>query len=407
MTRKRIVVYLMVGGLVMVGLGGCGRRESHSVRVATFNASLNRNDAGKLVTDLAGDDPQAKAVAEIVQRVRPDILVVNEFDWDDNGEAARLFHDRYLAVGQRVSGEPAARAIEYPFWFTASVNTGTPSGLDLDNDGIVGASGVAYGGDALGFGFFPGQYGMVIYSRFPIHTEEIRTFQNLLWRDMPDALLPVDPDSGEPWYTDAELAVLPLSSKSHWDVPVNVAGRTVHLLISHPTPPVFDGPEDRNGRRNHDEIRLWRDYITANAASYLYDDRGTGGGLTDGASFIIMGDMNSDPHDGDSHERPIAMLLRHPRVDTSITPTSAGGSEQARLQGGYNERHTGDPGFDTADFDDGERGPGNLRLDYVLPSKDLGVVDAGVFWPLSDDPLFDLVGVSDHRLVWVDMVVGP
>lgn len=406
MTRKLLVASMMVGGLVLIGLVGCSRRESRLVRVATFNASLNRNSAGQLVADLASNDAQARAVAEIVQRVRPDILLVNEFDWDETGEAARLFHDRYLAVAQQVSGEPAAGAIEYPFWFTASVNTGVPSGLDLDNNGIVGAAGIAYGGDALGFGFFPGQYGMVVYSRFPIDEEEIRTFQNFLWRDMPGALLPVDPNTGEPWYTGAELAVLPLSSKSHWDVPVDIAGRRVHLLISHPTPPVFDGPEDRNGRRNHDEIRFWRDYITPNAASYLYDDRGTGGGLADGASFIIMGDMNADPDDGDSHERAIRMLLEHPGVDTAVTPASAGGPEQARLQGGYNEKHTGDPRFDTSDFGDGEQGPGNLRLDYLLPSKDLGVVDAGVFWPLSDDPLFELVGVSDHRLVWLDVAVG-
>jgi hypothetical protein len=47
---------------------------------------------------------------------------------------------------------------------------------------------------------------------------------------------------------------------------------------------------------------------------------------------------------------------------------------------------------------------------YVLPSKQLRIVDAGVFWPLSDDPLFDLVGTfpfpsSDHRLVWIDVTV--
>jgi hypothetical protein len=49
-------------------------------------------------------------------------------------------------------------------------------------------------------------------------------------------------------------------------------------------------------------------------------------------------------------------------------------------------------------------------VDYVLPSKNLRILDAGVFWPLSTDPLFRLVGVfpfptSDHRLVWVDVHV--
>jgi hypothetical protein len=44
-----------------------------------------------------------------------------------------------------------------------------------------------------------------------------------------------------------ELEVFRLSSKSHWDVPIVIGRKTVHFLVSHPTPPVFDGPEDRNG----------------------------------------------------------------------------------------------------------------------------------------------------------------
>ena len=64
------------------------------------------------------------------------------------------------------------------------------------------------------------------------------------------------------WYNADELAIFPLSSKSHWDVPIDIDGTVVHFLVSHPTPPVFDGPEDRNGTRNADEIRLWADYIS-------------------------------------------------------------------------------------------------------------------------------------------------
>ena len=45
----------------------------------------------------------------------------------------------------------------------------------------------------------------------------------------------------------------------------NVKGKTFHLLASHPTPPVFDGDEDRNGKRNHDEVRLIADYINIRA----------------------------------------------------------------------------------------------------------------------------------------------
>ncbi len=385
---------------IFILLFGCGESAPPTVRVATYNASLNRLNAGDLIGDLAtGEDPQARAVAEIVQRIRPDILLLNEFDYDADGEAARLLHDRYLTVSQHTS----AAAIEYPYWYVASVNTGVPSGHDLDKDGQVAKEGRAYGGDALGFGFFPGQFGAVVYSRFPIDREGTRTFQSFLWRDMPGARLPIDPATGDSWYTEDDLAILPLSSKSHWDLPVTVDGNVVHLLISHPTPPVFDGSEDRNGRRNHDEIRFWHDYVTPGAGEYIYDDLGAGGGLAPDATFIIMGDQNADPLDGDSHDRPIRLLLDSPLINTAITPASEGGAEQTRLQGGSNQGHLGDPAFDTSDFGDDEPGPGNLRLDYVLPSVDLEIVAAGVFWPLNDDPLFPLIAASDHRLVWMDV----
>ena len=81
-------------------------------------------------------------------------------------------------------------------------------------------------------------------------------------------------------YTPEQRQRLRLSAKPHWDVPVQVGAALIHVLAAHPTPPGFDGPEDRNGKRNHDEIRLWADYIRGGtAASCLYDDDGRHGGL--------------------------------------------------------------------------------------------------------------------------------
>lgn len=293
----------------------------------------------------------------------------------------------------------------YGYFFVAPSNTGSASGLDLDNNGSVGGP-----NDAFGFGFFPGQFGMTVYSRYPIDYDSIRTFQLFLWKDMPGAMLPDDPNTPAPadWYSPAELDVFRVSSKSHWDIPIHIDHKVVHFLVSHPTPPVFDGPEDRNGTRNFDEIRFWADYILPSRSAYIYDDRGTYGGMEPGAMFVIAGDQNSDPFDGDSIPGSIQQLLDHPLVNTKATPSSEGGPEQTALQGGANLAHQSDPAFDTADFADGA--PGNLRADYVLPKKNLSIVDAAVFWPTTDDPLFPLVGVfpfpsSDHRLVWIDVRV--
>jgi hypothetical protein len=337
----------------------------------------------------------------VIQRTRPDLLLINEFDFVPNQQAANLFRANYLAVGQG-----GAAPIDYPYVYVAPSNTGIPSGFDLNNDGRV-----AGGDDAFGFGAFEGQFGMVVYSRYPIDTRNVRTFQLFKWKDMPGALLPDGPATAAPadWYSPAELGVFRLSSKSHWDLPIQIGERTVHFLVSHPTPPTFDGAEDRNGRRNHDEIRFWADYVQpGERSSYIYDDNGRYGGLRPGSAFVIAGDQNSDPVDGDSVPGSIQQLIEHPRIIDPL-PASAGAAEAAVLQGGANASHQGDPKYDTADFAD-TPAPGNLRADYVLPSRQLRPQGAGVFWPVQADPLSRLTGVfpfptSDHRLVWVDVRV--
>jgi len=374
---------------------GRGQAVQEPVRFMTYNASLNRGTEGQLQRDLATpDNPQARAVAEVVQRGAPDVLLVNEFDFDAGGRSAELFRDNYLAVSQ--NGQDP---LDYPYVYTAPVNTGVPSGLDLNQDGTAGG-----GDDAWGFGLFPGQYGMVLYSKHPVDTERVRTFREFRWADMPGHLIPTD------FYPEEQAGRLRLSSKSHWDVPVRIGGRTVHVLASHPTPPSFDGPEDRNGRRNHDEIRFWADYVGGPAASsYVYDDEGRRGGLEAGARFVVMGDQNADPHDGDSWPGAIQQLLEHPRVQDPL-PASAGGPEAAARQGGANLSHVSDPAHDTADFSD-DPAPGNLRADYVLPSENLRVVDSGVWWPAPGELGSELTGehpfpTSDHRPVWVDVALG-
>lgn len=372
-------------------------RAAGTLRIATYNVSFFRKAEGDLARELATPGSvQPTRIAAVLQRVRPDILLLNEFDYDPR--SPELFARNYLAISQR-GGKP----LKFAHHFIAPSNTGIPSGLDLDRSGSIGG-----GNDALGFGQFPGQYGLVVFSQLPIDNAATRTFRDFLWRDMPDALLPPD------WYTPESLAKLPLSSKSHWDVAIRLSpAQNLHFLVSHPTPPGFDGPEDRNGRRNHDEIRLWADYIDPARSDYLRDDRGRQGGLEAGASFVIAGDLNADPQDGGSVRGAIDQLLLHPRVhrETAVgnfAPRSRGASEAAHRQGGANAGQRGDASLDTADFSDRGNAVGNLRADYVLPSSNLEVCASGVFWPASTDAEFALVNddveaSSDHRLVWVDI----
>jgi endonuclease/exonuclease/phosphatase family metal-dependent hydrolase len=358
------------------------------LRVATYNVSLNHGDAGGLIAQLEADHLPARQVAAVIQRVRPDLLLLNEFDYDQEGRAAALFVERYLGEGQ--FGE---RPIRYAHRFLAAVNTGVPSGLDLGGDGTIDGP-----GDAWGFGNHPGQYGMLVLSRYPIDAEQARTFQHLRWSALPDALAPIDPARRAPWYSAEVWSQLRLSSKSHWDLPVQTPLGSLHFLVAHPTPPVFDGPEDRNGRRNFDEIRLWAEYLSEGDKPWLCDDAGRCGGLPADRHFVIAGDYNADPSDGESMPGAIAQLLTHPRVLAAPVPSSIGAAEPADTEPEAISRTPRNQA--TADF-----GPrtGRMRIDYVLPSTGYRIARSGVFWPPANRPEAQWLKASDHRLVWVDL----
>ena len=363
------------------------------VRVATFNASMWRMNKDALPQELADDMSQhARSVTRILQHVRPDVVLINEFDSDPMQLALTRFIQNYLQQDQG----PELKALELRSAWAPGTNTGLPSGLDLNNDGVLGATpGTdAWANDAFGFGRFPGQYGMLILTRFYVKMDQVRTFQTFLWRDMPEHLIPTD------FYSEQQLQVLRLSSKNHVDLPVIIGDKTLHLLASHPTPPAFDGPEQRNQRRNHDEIRFWVDYIDPARSAYIYDDQGQRGGLPAGARFVIVGDLNADPEDGSGRKEAIRALLESPLV-ADPKPTSQGAIAAAARDGRANTQHKGPAAQDTADFSDGV--VGNLRVDYALPSANMTLLDAGVFWPRPGEPLAQDAAVSDHHLVWVDL----
>lgn len=354
------------------------------VRIAAWNVEdLRTSD----VRD--ADHPRInRAIAEI-RALAPDVLLLSELTYDVTAANAERMADR-------ISQATGVRYVGIGF----ESNTGEPSGFDLDRSGSivsdvppmqVGVDGNpprqtpderAYGGDAWGFGVYPGQYAFALFVRegLTVDTDAIRTFRTFRWADMPGALLPTDPESGEPWYDPT--VPFRLSSKTHADVPLTLpTGEVVHLLLSHPTPPAFDGAEARNKKRNHDEIRFWREYV--DGADWIYDDAGTRGGLAPDARFVIMGDLNADPDEGSAWENPIGdLLFASPRIQSGVRPV-ADEVGQSRFP----------------DLDPDDTAGWGLGVDYVLPSTGLRVIDSGQVRP-------DTAGVqvSDHFMVWIDVV---
>ena len=129
--------------------------QAKTIRVATYNVALSQSGEGRLAALLrTGTNASAKRVAEVVQIVKPDVLLLNEFDYDANGTGATRMNDRFLNVSQN-----GRAAQNYPHRYVAISNTGIHSGFDLDNNGVIDSTpgDQNYGGDAFGFGEFPGK----------------------------------------------------------------------------------------------------------------------------------------------------------------------------------------------------------------------------------------------------------
>ncbi len=141
-----------------------------------------------------------------MQTLQPDILVVNEIDFEPDLASIELFRTKYLnqakGLGERGSTQPSPTSL--PLRSTRDI----PSGMDLNQNQKTNDA-----DDCFGFGNYPGQYGMAIYSRHPIQQDKCRTFQKLLWSSMPNALQPKT-ESGKSYYPDDVWKKLRLSSKA-------------------------------------------------------------------------------------------------------------------------------------------------------------------------------------------------
>ncbi|MPL60946.1 hypothetical protein SDC9_06511 [bioreactor metagenome] len=312
---------------------------AESLRLATWDAGLSRRGPGLLLSDIDKGDPQVAAAVALIAGVRPDVLLLTGFDWDHDGMALAAFAAALKAAG-----------LAYPHRYAPRPNAGMQSGLDLDGNGRTGEP-----RDAQGYGRFTGQSGMALLSRLPLRTEAARDFSAFLWAALPGSLI-----DGAGLAPEVR-AVQRLSATGHWDVPVVLpSGRDLHLLAFAATPPLFDGPEDRNGRRNRDEAAFWLRYLD--------------GALPEPpppAPFAILGDADLDPARGEGRRDALAALLSDPRLQDP-QPAGVRGTATAVY---------GAP----------------LRLDYILPSADLRVTGAAVVWPDGPDE------AARRALVWVDI----
>ena len=205
MSRRALSAFHAICFLCVLAVGSWAAGEPQgsgavapgpSIRVATYNTSLFRNESGQLIRDLeGGENAQSKENCR-GHPTRPPRR--------DAAERIRLRSRRpggrdilHPVPERRTERLPAHRL---PLSFHAPGQHGPAERSRLEQEWHNGRT-----LDAIGFGRHEGQYGMLVLSQYPIEEKAVRTFQKLLWRDMPEAKLPVDPQTGKPFYSDEDL----------------------------------------------------------------------------------------------------------------------------------------------------------------------------------------------------------
>ena len=203
---------------------------SETLRLASYTAALERNAPGLLYRDiLYGKSSQIRAALRLIATIKPDVLALQRFDWDAELRAARAFQSALKAQGWEMQNLLAPRP-----------NTGVATGVDIDGNGQIGGP-----GDAQSYGIFAGQRGLLLLSRLPFDVQNSQDHSQVLWAEVPQTQS-TDPPEIAKVQRLAYVAMLQTS--------ITWRQHPISLLTFHASPPVFDGPEDRNGRRNADEI---------------------------------------------------------------------------------------------------------------------------------------------------------
>lgn len=293
-----------------------------------------------------GKDAQLIALAEILQSVRPDVLVLTKVDFDAELQTAKALQS----------------FLNFEYSFALPPNSMTPSALDLDGDGKSG--------DRFTWVRYAGEGAMLLLSQHPIlpHFH----LNDLLWKDVPEALMPIRADA-TPFPSPAAQEVMPIVGQGLWVVQIGERTEDSFTLVAFQNQtPVFDGPEDMNGLRSSAQLGL---------LSKVMD--GTYGAFPD-QRFALIGNSNLDPNRGQGDREAMRALLRDPRLQDPM-PSSPLGDDATAI-------------WDKA---------GNMRVSYILPSKDWIVPRAAVVWP-SEGPLHIAAEqASRHRLIWMDLTPSP
>jgi hypothetical protein len=370
------------------GGGGGGASDPLAIRVGHFN--IKEFSTAKL---LDGSDQQASAAAEVIARHAADIVCINEIQYDMVNTPSQGMPGAPFAQPGGFDGgaENATRLADRVRGFDAAVDY---------TDRLItrGNSGFYWNGDDLGqswyilrgWGEFAGRFNTAVLSRYPILRDQVRVITDVPWESLPEntiAQMERDLGFGVP-------PGFPIFEKSLNIVPVDLGEHGIlYLVLLHTVSPAFD---PINPYRNYDELRALRMFLDAELPGVEP--------LPEGARFMVIGDLNADPDDGDGLPGAIQQVLEHPSV-VAWFPEGHGTKGD---NGQYNTYLSGCGNDDGVVVNPTQKF--QMQLDYILPSQNIGEPSAGaIFWPdfMAEQDDFALrCYASDHSYMFADVTIA-
>lgn len=332
--------------------------NTYAIRIVQFN--IQELDSVKIQSEKLTSQ-QMQSVKFILNQLKPDILSVNEIQYDLPG----VPNEKFTSIGKNIDFfalEIFNNQLKNRIYFPA--NTGenalrNANGEYVRNPDILERNKYC---DPVNFGMFPAQYSTAALTKFEVIS--VKQFNLIPWKEFNpsiDLSLYLD-ERGQPLSNN-----MPLFDKNFTDVTLLIQGHTVHLLLLHTVPAFgFGNPKTPNFARNRDQLLFLKWYLghdTGLPVSNLTIER-----LTHQDSFIALGDWNVDITDENESANVLQSLgkLYHYAINQYI-PTHRG---QDLLQDDFVK-----------------------QIDYILLSNDIDIKNSGVFTPSAQ---IEKIGCNDE-----------
>ncbi len=311
----------------------------------------------ELTTEKLNDsnNPQLKAVKEVLSSYDFDILSINEIQYDLPGVPSlesKSKGENLTKLAKKIGLNPA----EWSQIFSPA-NTGSFAKRKKNNTYFVEESPLAREhADPVNYGLFPGQYSTAGLIKGDLRYK--KTINNLKWIDFNSKAKPSQ-------FRMANGRSLPndmvLFDKNFNHAVATINEKDIHLIFFHAVPSYgFGNKFTPNFKRNADQLKFLEWYITGSTDFEVTLDRAQWPAITKDSYVIVVGDLNADINQQDS---PGAAVIK--RLSKTLKPWMQN----------YEFTNEGS-GFSPK--------PLRLTLDYILSSKNISVVDAGVISPESN-----------------------